>query len=320
MTVLVTGGAGFIGSHLTRALLARGERVVCLDNFDPFYDPGRKRANVAAFLRDPRYTLIEGDIRSPATVQEVFARHRPARVAHLAAMAGIPPSVRDPMLYEQVNIGGTVQVLQAAREFGTRTFLLASSSSVYGATQRVPFREDDPADRPLAPYAAAKRAAELMAYSFSYLHGLRVIVTRFFNAYGPAIRPDLAVYRFTRAVHRGEPLTLYGDGSIQRDYTYVEDTVGGVVAGLDWEGDYEIVNLGNSYPVSIRDLIRAIEQVVGRPAIIDSRPALAADAPVTYADLGKARRLLGYAPATPLADGLARVYDWYRREEEAGRA
>lgn len=318
MTVLVTGGAGFIGSHLTRALLARGERVVCLDNFNDYYAPARKRANVAPFLAHPAYTLVEGDIRSAATVDEVFARHRPARVAHLAAMAGIPPSVRDPVLYEQVNVGGTVQVLKAAVEHGVRTFALASSSSVYGATTRVPFREDDPADRPLAPYAATKRAAELMAHAYHHLYGLSVIVTRFFNAYGPAVRPDLATAIFIAAIHRGETLKLRGN--VRRDYTYVEDTIAGMLAALDWTGDYEIVNLGNAHPVSMTEFIAAIERVVGKPARIEHLPPLAADAPVTYADLSKAERLLGYRPRTPLDEGLARTYDWYCQQERADSA
>jgi UDP-glucuronate 4-epimerase len=318
VTVLVTGGAGFIGSHLTRALLASGEPVVCLDNFNDYYSPARKRANIAPFLNHPAYTLVEGDIRSAETVHEVFARHRPARVAHLAAMAGIPPSVRDPVLYEQVNVGGTVQLLKAAAEHGVRTFVLASSSSVYGATTRVPFREDDPADRPLAPYAATKRAAELMAHTYHHLHGLSVIVTRFFNAYGPAVRPDLATAIFVAAVHRGETLKLRGN--VRRDYTYVEDTVAGVMAALDWTGGYEIVNLGNAHPVSMTEFIAAIERVVGKPARIEHLPPLPADAPVTYADLGKAERLLGYRPRTSLAEGLARTYDWYCQQERAGNA
>lgn len=318
MTVLVTGGAGFIGSHLTRALLARGEQVVCLDNFNAFYDPVRKRVNVAPFLDRPAYTLIEGDIRDAATVEGVFARHRPDSVAHLAALPGVRPSVHSPALYEQVNVGGTVNLLQAAATNKVRTFLLASSSTVYGAAARVPFREDDPAICPLVPYAATKRAAELMAYSFHHLHGLSVIVTRFFNAYGPAVRPDLAASIFVRAIHRGERFQLRGNA--RRDFTYIDDTVAGVVAALDWTGGYEIVNLGNAHPVSMLEFIAMVERVVGKPAIVEHLPPLAADAPVTYADLSKAERVLGYRPRTPLAEGLAHLYAWYLQEERAGVA
>lgn len=318
MTVLVTGGAGFIGSHLTRALLARGERVVCLDSFNEYYPPARKRANIAPFLDHPAYTLVEGDIRDAATVEEVFAGYRPERIAHLAAVPGIPPSVREPVLYEEINVGGTLQVLRASVAHGARTFQLASSSSVYGATTRVPFREDDPADRPLAPYPATKRAAELMAHAYQHLYGLHVIVTRFFNVYGPSGRPDMAPYAFVDKVHRGVPFTL--PGNVRRDYTYVDDTVAGVVAALDWTGGYEIVNLGNAHPVSMLEFIATVERVVGKPAIVEHLPPLAADAPVTYADLSKAERLLGYRPRTPLAEGLAHLYTWYLQEQRAGVA
>ncbi|MCC6626959.1 MAG: GDP-mannose 4,6-dehydratase [Chloroflexi bacterium] len=318
MTVLVTGGAGFIGSHLTRALLARGERVVCLDNFNAFYAPERKRRNVAPFLSDPAFTLVEGDIRSVEAVDGVFERYRPNTVAHLAALPGVRPSVIDPVSYQQVNVGGTVNLLQAAARTGVEVFLLASSSTVYGATTRVPFREDDPANCPLVPYAATKRAAELLAYSFHHLHGLPVIVTRFFNAYGPAVRPDLAASIFVRAVAEGDPITLRGNA--RRDFTYIDDTVAGVLAALTWRGGFEIVNLGNAHPVSMIDFIATIERVVGRPARIDQQPALPTDAPITYADLTKAERLLGYWPATTLADGLARLYAWYRQERQESGA
>jgi UDP-glucuronate 4-epimerase len=318
VTILVTGGAGFIGSNLTRALLARGERVVCLDNFNDFYSPDLKRDNVAPFLANPGYTLVEGDIRDEATVDAVFERHRPIKVAHLAALPGVRPSVLDPVSYQQVNVGGTVNLLQAAVRTSARTFLLASSSTVYGAATRVPLREDDPVACPLVPYAATKRAAELMAYSFHYLHGLRVIATRFFNAYGPAVRPDLAASIFVRAVDRGDVITLRGNA--RRDFTYIDDTIAGVLAALDWTGGYEIVNLGNAHPVSMLEFIATVERVVGKPARVEHLPPLAADAPITYADIGKAERLLGYRPHTPLAEGLARLYDWYRTAREAGVA
>jgi UDP-glucuronate 4-epimerase len=318
MTVLVTGGAGFIGSHLTRALLARGERVVCLDNFNAFYAPERKRRNLASFASDPGFTLVEGDIRSIEAVDEVFERYRPDTVAHLAALPGVRPSVADPIGYEQVNVGGTVNLLQAAVRASVRVFQLASSSTVYGATARVPFSEDDPAACPLVPYAATKRAAELLAYSFHHLHGLPVIVTRFFNAYGPAVRPDLAASIFVRAVAEGDTITLRGNA--RRDFTYIDDAVAGVLAALAWNGGFEIVNLGNAHPVSMTDFIATIERVIGRPARVTHEPALPTDSPITYADLSKAERLLGYRPVTDLADGLAALYAWYRQEKEAGYA
>ena len=318
MRVLVTGGAGFIGSHLTRALLARGEQVVCLDDFNDYYAPARKRANVAPFLDQPGYTLVEGDICAPRTVDAVFARHQPERVAHLAAMPGVPPSVRDPARYAAVNVGGTVEILRAAAATGVRTVVCASSSTVYGATAPVPFREDDPADRPLAPYGASKRAAEMMAHAFHHLYGLNVVVPRFFNAYGPGQRPDQAAYIFVRAIHRGEPIHLRGN--VQRDFTYIDDIVAGVLAALAFEGGYEIVNLGNSRPISMVELIAVSEDVVGRRAIVEQEPGLAADTPATCADVTKAHALLGYAPSITLREGLGRLYEWYRHEEEAGRA
>jgi UDP-glucuronate 4-epimerase len=317
-TILVTGGAGFIGSHLTRRLLASDLRVVCLDNFDAFYAPARKRRNVAPFLDHPAYVLVEGDIRSLETVDGVFERYAPDRVAHLAALPGVRPSVTDPIAYQQVNVGGTVHLLQAAARAQVASFLLASSSTVYGATAAVPFREDDPAAHPLVPYAASKRAAELMAFSFHHLHGLPITATRFFNAYGPAVRPDLAASIFVRCIARGEPIVLRGNAS--RDFTYIDDTVTGIMAALERRAGFEIVNLGNAHPVRMTDFIATIETVVGRSAQIIHEPALPTDAPITYADLTKAERLLGYRPTTSLADGLAQLYAWYRQEQEVGVA
>jgi UDP-glucuronate 4-epimerase len=317
MTVLVTGGAGFIGSHLTRALLTREQQVVCLDNFNDYYAPARKRANIAPFLDHPAFTLVEGDIRDAVAVQEIFERYRPERVVHLAAMPGVPRSVHEPALYTQVNIVGTVHLLEAARTAGTRLFVFASSSTVYGATAQIPFREDDPAGRPLSPYGASKRGAEVMAHAFHHLYGLNVLVTRFFNAYGPAVRPDSAAFLFTRAIHRGETLQLYGN--TRRDFTYIGDIVAGLLTALEWEGRFDIINLGNSHPVSMLEFIATLEWVIGRPATVERLPGRVGDVPVTYADISKAQHLLGYRPQTPLDEGLAHLYEWYCHEEEAGR-
>jgi UDP-glucuronate 4-epimerase len=312
--VLVTGGAGFIGSHLGEALLERGEQVVVLDNFNDYYSPARKRRNVAGMVEHPDFRLYEADIRNGEALAEVFAQERPDRVVHIAAMAGIRYSVQEPKLYEEVNVGGTLLVLEQARRHGVRSLVLASSSSVYGADCQAPFREDSPCARPISPYAATKRAAEILAYTYHHLYGLPVTCLRFFTVYGPRGRPDMAPYRFTDGIYRGESLQLYGDGSFVRDYTYIDDIVAGVLAALDAAFPYEIINLGNSHTITIADYIALIERVVGKKATIVRLPPAAGDVPLTHADISKARRLLGFDPQTPVAEGMERFFAWYRKE------
>ncbi len=318
MKVLVTGGAGFIGSHLSEALLARGEQVVCLDNFHDYYSPARKRRNVAGLLEQPGYRLCEGDVRDQEAVARLFEREQPAKVVHIAAMAGVRYSVERPQLYQEVNVGGTLVILEQARRHGVRNVVLASSSSVYGADSRAPFREDDTCGRPLSPYAATKRAAELMAYTYHHLYGLPCTCLRFFTVYGPRGRPDMVPYRFTDWIYRGQPLQLFGDGSVVRDFTYIDDIIAGVLAALDADFPYEIINLGNARTISIADYIGLIEEIVGKKALIVRLPPAAGDVPLTHADIGKARRLLGFDPRTPVEEGMERFFEWYKAEVVGG--
>jgi len=312
--VLVTGGAGFIGSHTTEALLARGDEVICLDNFNDYYDPARKHKNVALFAENPRYRLYEGDIRDAEALESLFAAERPDKVIHIAAMAGVRYSIQHPELYEAVNVRGLLNTLEVARRYEVRNFVFASSSSVYGADSPVPFREDAPCDRPIAPYPATKRAGELFCYSYHHLYGLACTCLRFFTVYGPRGRPDMAPYLFTRWVFDGEPLKMFGDGTTYRDYTYIDDIVAGVVAALDAGLAYEIINLGNSQTVTLRKFIEIVEELTGRRANVVSLPLQPGDVPRTYADVSKARRLLGYDPKTPFVEGMARFVAWYRQE------
>ena len=316
--VLITGGAGFIGSHTTEALLSRGEEVICLDNFNDYYNPARKRANVAPFEAHPGYRLYERDIRDAEALEALFAAERPDKVIHIAAMAGVRYSIQRPQLYESVNVRGLLNTLEVARRYGVTNFVFASSSSVYGADSPVPFREDDPCPRPISPYAATKRAGELLCYTYHHLYDLPCTCLRFFTVYGPRGRPDMAPYLFTRGVFDGEPLKMFGDGTTYRDYTYVDDIVAGVVAALDADFPYEIINLGNSQTVMLRDFIEIVEELVGRKANVVPMPPQPGDVPRTYADVSKARRLLGYDPKTPFVEGMARFVEWYRREVHQG--
>jgi len=314
LRILITGGAGFIGSHVTEVLLKRGDQVICLDNFNDYYDPTRKRRNVAPFLERPAYRLYEADIRTATDLQAVFEAERPDKVLHIAAMAGVRYSIQNPALYASVNVTGTVNVLEMARQYGVRNFVFASSSSVYGARSQAPFREDDPADQPISPYAATKRAAELLTYTYHHLYGLNCTSLRFFTVYGPKGRPDMAPYLFTRWIFEGRELKMFGDGSTRRDYTYVDDIASGVVAALDADLSFEIINLGNSKTVPLKDFIAIVEEAVGKPARIQPAEPQPGDVPLTSADVSKARRLLGYDPRTDIVEGIGRFVDWYRRE------
>ena len=317
-TTLVTGGAGFIGSHTTKALLDRGDRVVCIDSFDDYYSPDRKHANVAPLLEHPGYTLIEGDIREQDALANLFATYKPARIIHIAAMAGVRYSIQHPELYESVNVRGTLNVLEMARRYEVENMVFASTSSIYGARHKVPFSEDDRVDWPVSPYAATKRACELLAFTYHHLHGLNFTALRFFTVYGPRGRPDMAPYLFTEAVFRGTELKMFGDGSSSRDYTYIGDIVQGVVAAIDRPLGYEIINLGNNRTIFLRDFIALVQELVGKQANIVSYPMPPGDVPRTCADISKAQRLLDYDPQTPFEEGLARFVDWYR-VEVAGR-
>ena len=314
--VLVTGGAGFIGSHVVEKLCARGDEVVVLDNFNDFYDPEIKRRNAAAL----KARVVPGDIRDRELVAKLFADERFDAVVHLAAMAGVRPSLRDPLHYADVNIRGT-QVLLGELETRPNTrFLFASSSSVYGDREDAPFREDDDIHRPVSPYAATKRAGELLAYTHHHLYGTPTTCLRFFTVYGPRQRPEMAIHKFVDLVHRQKPIPFYGDGSTRRDYTYVDDIVDGVVRALDRCEGYEIYNLGESATTSLAELVRLVGEVTGMEPVLDRQPMQAGDVVLTCADVTKARRLLGYEPRTPVREGLVRFVEWYRRSGEGKEA
>ncbi len=315
MTYLVTGAAGFIGSHLVEALLRRGERVIGVDNFTSYYNPERKRRNLAWASEQPGFTLAEADIRDAPALAAIFEAHKPRRVAHLAALPGPRPSIADPSLYEQVNVGGTVHILELTRRHQVESFMLASTSSVYGKSAKLPFEEGDPTDRPLSPYAATKKAAEVLAYTFHSLYGTPTAVVRFFTVYGPRGRPDMTPHLFVDKMVRGEPFTLFEGGvGLFRDYTYVDDIVAGVSAALDRPQPYEIYNLGNSQPVEMRHFVALLEQITGLKALVETRPLPATEPPITFASTEKAGRLLGFESSTNVEAGLARFWEWYQAE------
>jgi len=312
MTILVTGGAGFIGSHVVEALLARGDKVTVVDDFNDFYDPALKRRNVAMFAN--RATIVEADIRDATALREIFSSGRFDAIAHIAARAGIRPSVAQPRLYTEVNVLGTQNLLELAREFGVRKFVFASSSSVYGVCQPVPFQENAALLHPISPYAATKLAAEALTQVYHHLHDLNVTCLRLFTAYGPRQRPDLAIHKFTSAILRGKPVEMYGDGTTARDYTYSDDVVQGFLAALDRCAGFEIVNLGESRTVELRELVQLIEKAAGKKAQLRQLPAQPGDVPITYADITKAKRLLGYSPQVDIEEGIRRFVDWFRKQ------
>lgn len=309
MRVLVTGGAGFIGSHVCEHLLARGDQVTVLDNYNDFYDPAIKRENAAA-LRGAR--LVEGDIRDQERVTRLFREGDFEGVVHLAAMAGVRPSLVDPLLYSDVNIRGTQILLRELERRPEIKLAFASSSSVYGANERVPFREDDDIHRPISPYAATKRAGELLCYTHHHLYGTPISALRFFTVYGPRQRPEMAIHAFVRLCLAGKPIPFFGDGTTRRDYTYVADIVDGTVRALDRAAGFEVYNLGESRTISLSELIAAVGAACGVEPILERKPMQPGDVLVTYADVGKARAKLGYDPHTTLAEGLERFLAWYR--------
>lgn len=321
-TILLTGAAGFIGSHVCEALLRRGHAVAGLDSFNDYYDPAVKRRNIGEAAHTARSTgsafhLAEGDIRDTAFLRRVFMEHRPDAVIHLAAYAGVRPSIDDPRLYAQVNIIGTVNVLECMKEFGVKRLCFASSSSVYGNNLKVPFSESDPVDRAISPYAATKKAGEVICHTYHHLYGVNTACLRFFTVYGPRQRPDLAIHKFTRLMCEGKQIPFYGDGSMLRDHTYIGDIVDGVLRALEWtdsrEGRYDIFNLGESRTVSLTELVGAIAHVTGREPVLKRLPMQPGDVLATYADITHAREVLGYDPKTRLEDGLEAFWDWYRR-------
>jgi UDP-glucuronate 4-epimerase len=321
MKIIVTGGAGFIGSHVVRALVGEGHEVTVLDDFNDFYDPSIKRANVADLL--PRIELAEIDLRIWEPVRDLFAQVKPALVIHLAARAGVRPSILDPRLYIDTNITGSFHVLEAARLSGCRKVLFASSSSVYGFSRTVPFRENQPLLQTLSPYAATKIAGEQLCGNFVNIHGMRIAALRFFTVYGPGQRPDLAIHSFTDAIEHGRSIRQFGDGTTRRDYTYIDDIVQGVLGALAFvDGEspiFEIFNLGENETTTLSELIAAIEKALGKKAIIERLPEQPGDMPLTAADITKARTLLGYAPKTPIRLGIPKFIAWYRHVHATGK-
>jgi UDP-glucuronate 4-epimerase len=312
--ILITGGAGFIGSHLVDRLLAEGGwRITVVDDFNDFYDPAIKRENVRARLANPDYKLIEADIRNPSDIEQAFGETAFDCIVHLAARAGVRPSLKEPRLYVETNINGTLNLLDSARAHGVKQFVFGSSSSVYGMNAKVPFSEDDPIFNPISPYAATKAAGELLCHSFAHLYDLRIVCLRFFTVYGARQRPDLAIHKFAKLISAGKPIPVFGDGTTRRDYTYIDDIIAGVRAAMDYDqSKYEIINLGESRTVELRELIALLEKSLGRQAQIDRQPLQPGDVTQTFADISKARRLLGYDPQTQIEDGIQKFVEWFR--------
>ena len=311
---LVTGGAGFIGSHLVDRLLSTDvTRVTVVDDFNDFYDPSIKRENIGEHLKDPRYSIHEVDIRDAAALERVFSESNFDCIVHLAARAGVRPSLSQPQLYNETNISGTLNLLELARHHNLKQFVFGSSSSVYGINAHVPFSEDDSIRQPISPYAATKAAGELLCHTYSHLYGLRCVCLRFFTVYGPRQRPDLAIHKFAKLISQRKPIPVFGDGTTRRDYTYVDDIIDGVMAAIAYDrSDYEVFNLGESRTVELNELIALLEKELGAKAIIDRQPPQPGDVPQTFADIGKARAVLGYNPQTQIEDGLHRFVEWFR--------
>jgi len=310
MRILVTGGAGFIGSHVAGRLIRDGHEVEIIDDFNDYYDPRIKRANLSQLGSAAR--LHEGDIRSRDFIQKTISQGRFDAIIHLAARAGVRPSLKDPQLYIDTNITGTHHLLEAAHQHGIGRFLFASSSSVYGLAKKVPFTEDLPLPQTLSPYAATKIAGEHLCGNYAHLYGMKVVCLRFFTVYGPGQRPDLAIHKFTDAIHRGQSIPQFGDGSTRRDYTYIDDIVQGVTGALRYEGPaFDIFNLGENQTTTLSELIIEIEKALGKKAIIERLPEQQGDMPLTAADITKARQLLGYNPQTQIRDGIPKFVEWY---------
>jgi len=318
-SILITGGAGFIGSHLVDRLLSEGDwQVFVVDDFNDFYDPAIKRANVRRHQNNQNYRLFEADIRERAALKQIFQQQTFACVVHLAARAGVRPSLAQPLLYSETNINGTLNLLELAREHVIKQFVFGSSSSVYGINAKVPFSEDDPIRRPISPYAATKAAGELICHTYTHLYGIRCVCLRFFTVYGPRQRPDLAIHKFARLITEGKPIPVFGDGTTRRDYTFIDDIIAGVRVAIEYnKTDYEVINLGESRTVELRELISLLEKELGATAKIDRQPLQPGDVPQTFADITKARQILDYDPRTQIEDGIRKFVAWFRERDNA---
>ena len=315
MNFLVTGGVGFIGSHVCERLLEAGHAVCALDDLNDFYDPAIKQSTLRELQsRAQSFSFVHADITNRGEVDEIFGSMAFDQIIHLAARAGVRPSLENPALYQRVNVEGTVNVLESAREHSVKKIIIASSSSVYGVNSKVPFSEADPIFSAISPYAASKLACEALGHVYHHVHGMDICMLRFFTVYGPRQRPDLAIHKFARLMHAGQPIPVYGDGNTSRDYTYVDDTVDGVIAATEKEFGYEIINLGESQTVELNRLIELLEQAMGVKAQINRQPAQPGDVPITFANIEKAQRLLGYNPQVKIEDGIPRFIEWFRQQ------
>jgi UDP-glucuronate 4-epimerase len=317
--ILITGGAGFIGSHLVDLLMAEGGwRITVVDDFNDFYDPAIKRENVRTWLANPDFKLVAADIRNYEQLARTFSDTAFDCIVHLAARAGVRPSLKEPRLYVETNINGTLNLLELARTHGVKQFVFGSSSSVYGMNSKVPFSEDDPIFNPISPYAATKAAGELICHSYSHLYDMRIVCLRFFTVYGARQRPDLAIHKFAKLISADKPIPVFGDGTTRRDYTYIDDIIAGVRAAIDYDqSNYEVINLGESRTVELRELISLLEKSLDQHAVIDRQPVQPGDVPMTFADITKARRLLGYRPQTQIEEGIEKFIEWFRHNHFA---
>lgn len=311
--ILVTGFAGFIGSHLTEKLLGDGHTVVGIDDFNDFYDIKIKERNISGFKNNKNFYLNKADIRNKETINEIFASHKPETVIHLAARAGVRPSVKDPILYEEVNVLGTLNLLEAAKNTSCKKFIFGSSSSIYGECKNIPFKESELDLKPISPYGVTKLTGERHCFTYHHLYKLPIICLRFFTVYGPRQRPDLAIYKFTKLIEENKQIPVFGDGQYKRDFTYITEIIDGIIGSIKYnKTSFEIFNLGESHTTSVIDLVKLIEDALGKKATIDWQPAQPGDVPLTYADVSKAERLLDYKPKTKPEEGIKKFVEWYR--------
>lgn len=313
--MLVTGCAGFIGSHVLDRLLSMGENIIGVDNFDSFYNQSIKIRNIKHNMGNEGFTFYMADVRNKSEMEKIFNANEIDVVIHLAARAGVRPSIENPLLYEDTNIRGTINLLELCKEHRIENFIFGSSSSVYGTNEKIPFSEEDQVEKSISPYAASKRACEIFCYTYHHLYGFSATCLRFFTVYGPRQRPEMAIHKFTRLIDQEKEIEMYGDGTTRRDYTYISDIVDGITANLHKKSGYEIINLGNSYAVELRYLIRQIEESLGKKARIKQLPDQPGDVPITYADISKAKRLFGYNPRVNIEEGIKRFIKWYKEQK-----
>ncbi len=320
MAIMVTGCAGFIGSHVVDRLLDMGKSVLGIDNFDPYYDQSIKMKNIERSLFNGNFSFYRTDIREMDKMEKIFDRNEIDTVIHLAARAGVRPSIQNPSLYQDINIKGTLNLLELSAHYDVKNFVFASSSSVYGVNEKIPFSEEDTVENTISPYAASKRACEVFCHTYHHLYGIPMVCLRFFTVYGPRQRPEMAIHKFTRSIDQGKEIAMYGNGTSRRDYTYISDIVDGVVATIGKKFGYEIINLGNSGVVKLGDLIYLIEENLGKKARIKPLPDQPGDVPVTYADISKAKKLLGYGPHVNIKEGIEKFVKWYKEQQKVAIA